>query len=55
LWESQQVSPETLRKQVSSPGGTTLAALNHFQSENVGESIKEGIQQAYLRAKELTS
>lgn len=55
LWESQQVSPDTLRKQVSSPGGTTLAALNHFQSENVGESIKEGIQQAYLRAKELTS
>ena len=55
LWESQQVSPETLRKQVSSPGGTTLAALNHFQSENVGESIKEGIQQAYIRAKELTS
>jgi len=55
LWESQQVSPETLRKQVSSPGGTTLAALNLFQSENVGESIKEGIQQAYLRAKELTS
>jgi pyrroline-5-carboxylate reductase len=55
LWELQQVSPETLRKQVSSPGGTTLAALNHFQSKNVGESIKEGIQQAYLRAKELTS
>ena len=55
LWESQQVSPETLRKQVSSPGGTTLAALNHFQSENVGESIKEGIQHAYLRSKELTS
>jgi len=55
LWESQQVSPETLRKQVSSPGGTTLAALNHFQSKNVGESIREGIQLAYQRAKELSS
>ena len=55
LWESQQSSPETLRKQVSSPGGTTLAALSHFQSENVDQSIKDGIQQAYLRAKELTS
>ncbi len=55
LWESQKVTPETLRQQVSSPGGTTLAALNHFQSKNVGESIKEGIQQAYLRAKELSS
>ena len=55
LWESQQVSPETLREQVSSPGGTTLAALNHFQSTKVGESIKDGIQHAYLRAKELSS
>ena len=55
LWESQQVSPETLRQQVSSPGGTTLAALNHFQEKKVGESIKEGIQLAYQRAKELSS
>ena len=55
LWESQQVSPGILCKQVSSPGGTTLAALNHFQSKKVGESIIEGIQHAYLRAKELSS
>jgi len=55
LWESQQLSPETLKQDVSSPGGTTLAALSHFQSENIGESIKDGIQKAYLRAKELTS
>jgi len=55
LWESQQVTPETLKQQVSSPGGTTLAALNHFQSKNVGESIKEGMSKAYRRAKELSS
>ena len=55
LWESKQVSPETLRQQVSSPGGTTLAALNHFQSKNLGESIQEGIRKAYRRAKELSS
>tara|TARA_B100000686_G_C16334374_1_gene734709 strand:- start:205 stop:723 length:519 start_codon:yes stop_codon:yes gene_type:complete len=55
LWESQQVSPKTLRQQVSSPGGTTLAALNHFQSKNVGDSIQEGMLQAYRRAKELSS
>ena len=55
LWESQQVAPETLRQQVSSPGGTTLAALNHFQSKNVGESIQEGMRKAYRRAKELSS
>ena len=55
LWESQQVAPETLRQQVSSPGGTTLAALNHFQSKNVGESIQDGMRKAYQRAKELSS
>ena len=55
LWESQQVSPETLRQQVSSPGGTTLAALNYFQSKNVGEVIQDGMFQAYQRAKELSS
>ena len=55
LWESQKVSPQSLRQQVSSPGGTTLAALNHFQSKNVGESIQEGMRQAYRRAKELSS
>jgi len=55
LWETKQVSPETLRQQVSSPGGTTLAALNHFQSKSVGESIQEGMSKAYRRAKELSS
>ena len=55
LWESQSVSPKILREQVSSPGGTTLAALDHFQSNKVSQSIKEGIQMAYKRAKELSS
>ncbi|MBC8259789.1 MAG: pyrroline-5-carboxylate reductase [SAR324 cluster bacterium] len=55
LWESQQVSPETLRLQVSSPGGTTLAALNHFHANKVGASIQAGIREAYQRAKELSS
>jgi len=55
LWESQQVAPEELRQQVSSPGGTTLAALNYFKSKKVGESIQEGMRNAYRRAKELSS
>ena len=55
LWESQDTSPEVLRKQVSSPGGTTLAALEHFKSKKVDQNIKEGIQIAYKRAKELSS
>ena len=55
LWKSQKVDPGTLMKQVSSPGGTTLAALNHFQSKKVGESIQEGMRKAYQRAKKLSS
>ena len=55
LWESQGNSPEVLRKQVSSPGGTTLAALEHFKSNKVDQTIKEGIKKAYKRAKELSS
>ena len=55
LWEYQETSPEILRKQVSSPGGTTLAAIDHFESMNIDQTIKEGIQKAYKRAKELSS
>ncbi len=55
LWESQGIPPKVLKDRVSSPGGTTLAALDHFNSEKVGKSIKEGIKKAYERAKELSS
>ena len=55
LWQKNKVSPESLREKVSSPGGTTLAALDHFKSKKVDQSIKDGIQKAYQRARELSS
>ena len=55
LWEKQSLSIENLKHKVCSPNGTTLAAIDHFQSKKVSESIKEGIQKSYLRAKELSS
>jgi pyrroline-5-carboxylate reductase len=40
---------------VTSKGGTTAAALGHFDAQSVGEHIRQGVHQAYRRAKELGS
>ncbi len=53
LWESRQTPVEELRRRVTSPGGTTEAAIQSFDSHHVGENLQEGIRQAYQRAKEL--
>ena len=53
LWEQKGVSVATLRRQVTSPGGTTEAAVTHFESQAVGQHLQEGLQKAYQRAKEL--
>jgi pyrroline-5-carboxylate reductase len=53
LWEQKGVSAATLRRQVTSPGGTTEAAVTHFESQAVGQHLQEGLQKAYQRAKEL--
>lgn len=45
--------PVELRRKVTSPGGTTLAASNHMDSKAVQPAIIEAIQAAYERAKEL--
>lgn len=45
---------EKLSKEVASKGGTTEAALEVFKSENVGESIIEGILSAEKRSIELS-
>ena len=55
LWEKQSFSIESLKQKVCSPNGTTLAAINHFESKKINNSIKKGIEKAYLRAKELSS
>ncbi|MBF0236603.1 MAG: pyrroline-5-carboxylate reductase [SAR324 cluster bacterium] len=54
LWENSGISPQILRKQVTSPGGTTEAALNVFEARNVGPSIQQGIQRACERSRELS-
>ena len=43
-----------LRRRVTSPGGTTAAALKVFEGENLKGTIKKAIRAAYLRAKELS-
>ena len=45
---------ETLRKRVTSKGGTTEAAFRVFTEKKLGDILKEGIKAAKERAKELS-
>jgi len=45
--------PVELRRKVTSPGGTTLAASNHMDAKAVQPAIVDAIRAAYDRAKEL--
>ncbi len=54
LLEESGDSPEALRQKVTSPGGTTEAALNLFETRNVKKHLIEGIRRAAARAKELS-
>ena len=53
LWKEVKLPVATLRQQVTSKGGTTAAALESFEKRAVGASLREGIEKAYRRAKEL--
>ncbi len=53
LWKEQSVPVATLREQVTSKGGTTAAALEHFTAKKLGAALEGGIARAYRRAKEL--
>jgi len=46
-------SPAELRKQVTSPGGTTAAAIAQFEKGGFGKLVLEAVIAAYNRAKEL--
>ncbi len=46
-------APAELRKKVTSPGGTTAAALAQFEKGNFIELVKKAVRAAYERAKEL--
>ena len=47
-------SPKILKKNVTSPGGTTEAALNIFYKRDFGGTVGEAIRSAKLKAKELS-
>ena len=53
LWQSSGTSPQRLREQVTSKGGTTAAALDSMNAAGVGSAIETGVKRAYERAKEL--
>jgi len=47
-------SPAILRKKVTSPGGTTEAALNKFAEGNFGSLVSAALKRACERSKELS-
>jgi len=46
--------PEELRKKVTSPGGTTEAAINHLQAQHFEDIVSQAMQAAKNRSKELS-
>jgi pyrroline-5-carboxylate reductase len=46
-------SPAELRRKVTSPGGTTLAAISHMEKTNVPQFLREAFHKACERSKEL--
>lgn len=54
LWIHDGRPAEELCSAVTSRGGTTEAALAHFDKHNLGTKLEEGIMQARLRADKLS-
>ncbi len=54
LLKSSDDSPETLRKKVTSPGGTTEAAINIFESSKTKDIIRNAVAAAAKRSQELS-
>jgi pyrroline-5-carboxylate reductase len=50
---SSSDSPQELRRKVTSPGGTTQAAITYMESAGVGQSIVRAIKAAHQRSREL--
>jgi pyrroline-5-carboxylate reductase len=53
LFQENNLNTQEWMNRVASKGGTTRAALDSFESNNVGQHIKEGAIAAYTRAVEL--
>lgn len=54
LLENSNKEPEVLKKQITSPGGTTLAGLQKFEENGVRDGILSTFYAAHKRAKELS-
>jgi pyrroline-5-carboxylate reductase len=46
-------SPQELRRKVTSPGGTTQAAITHLEAARFGPTLVQAIRAAERRGKEL--
>ena len=53
LLEQSGIEPSELRRQVTSPGGTTLAAIESFQANSFNEIVAKAVQAAHDRSVEL--
>lgn len=53
--DKRSESPGELRRKVTSPGGTTEAALKVFAEHNLGPTIAAGIKRARDRSRELSA
>jgi pyrroline-5-carboxylate reductase len=53
LMEQSDNSPAELRRMVTSPGGTTAAALHKLEKGQFADLIKQAVAAAYKRAREL--
>ncbi len=53
LLQHDQAGPAELRKRVTSPNGTTHAAITHLQANRWAETFKEAVHKAKTRSEEL--
>jgi pyrroline-5-carboxylate reductase len=53
LWETTDRSPAELRHAVTSPAGTTAAALRVFEEQGLRTAFFDAVESAFLRSQEL--
>src|SRR2546423_15571996 len=55
MLDASSDSPQELRRKVTSPGGTTQAAITHLESARFGQALIDAIKAAERRGKELSA
>ena len=54
LMRQSDLTPAELRRQVTSPGGTTHAGIEQMEAGGIDDAIREGVRAAVLRSIELS-